>query len=55
MKEVNFTEYGKLNNLSDEQLVAWIKKRTKMDEEDIYLMLAIERGETDSDVIVIDQ
>lgn len=50
-KPINLTEYGRVNNLTDEQLVAWAKKNLGMGEEDIWLMLAIERGETDSDII----
>lgn len=46
---MNFTEYGKANNMTDDELIAWIKQQTGMDEEDIRLMLAIERGEVDSD------
>jgi hypothetical protein len=51
MDAMNLTEYGKQNNLTDEQLVEWAKINLGMSEEDIWLMLAIERGETDGDVI----
>lgn len=51
MTSVTLSEYGKQNNLTDEQLIALAKERWDMDEEDIRLMLAIERGEVDGDVI----
>ncbi len=48
---MNLSEYGKANNLNDDQLVAYAKEKFGMDEEDTRLMLAIERGEVDGDVI----
>jgi hypothetical protein len=48
---MNLTEYGKANNLTDDELVEWAKANLGMAEEDVRLMLAIERGETDSDTI----
>ena len=48
---MSLTEYGIQNNLTDEELVEFAKKELGMDEEDVWLMLAIERGETDGDVI----
>ncbi len=52
--DMNLTEYGKENNLTDEELVEYAKKQFGMDEEDIWLMLAIERGETDGDVVDVE-
>ena len=49
--EMNLTEFGKSKGWDDDQLIAWAKENLGMDEEDIRLMLAIERGETDSDTI----
>lgn len=48
---MNLSEYGKKHNLSDEQLIQYAKDNLGMDEEDARLMLAIERGEVDGDVI----
>jgi len=48
---MNLTEYGKENNLTDEELVEYAKQQFGMDEEDIWLMLAIERGESDGDMV----
>lgn len=48
---MTLSEYGKANNLSDDELVAYAKEHLGMDEEDTRLMLAIERGEIDGDVI----
>ncbi len=50
---MTLSEYGKENNLTDEELVEYAKKQFGMDEEDTRLMLAIERGETDGDVIEV--
>lgn len=47
---MNLTEYGIANNLTDDELIQYAKDKFGMDEEDVRLMLAIERGETDSDV-----
>jgi hypothetical protein len=51
MDVMTFTEYGVANNLTDEELIAYMKKEYGFDEEDARLLLAIERGETDGDVI----
>lgn len=48
---MNLSKYGKENNLTDDELVQYAKDKFGMDEEDTRLMLAIERGETDGDVI----
>lgn len=48
---MNFTEYGAANNLTDEQLIEFMKTEYGFDEEDARLLLAIERGETDGDLI----
>jgi hypothetical protein len=45
------SEYGKLHNLTDDQLIIIAKEELVMDENDARLMLAIERGEVDGDVI----
>lgn len=50
---MNLSEYGKENNLSDDELVLYAKDKLGMDEEDIRFMLSIERDEVESDVIVI--
>jgi len=52
---MNFTEFGKLKKWNDDQLIAFIKKNLGMDIEDINLMLAIERGESDGDIVEIDE
>ncbi len=51
MDVMNFTEYGQANNLTDEELITYMNKEYGFDEEDARLLLAIERGETDGDVI----
>jgi hypothetical protein len=51
---MNLTEYGKEKNLTDEELVEYAKKQFDMDEEDIWLMLAVERGESDGDVVYVE-
>lgn len=51
MTQVTMTEYGKQNNMTDEQLVEFFAKELNMPKEDIWLMLAIERGETDGDLV----
>lgn len=48
---LTLNEYGKEHNLTDEELIEFAKKTLGMDEEDIWLMLAIERGEVDGDII----
>ena len=48
---MTLSEYGRQNNLTDEELVKFAQERWGMDEEDILLMLAIERGETDGDIV----
>ncbi len=48
---MNFTEYGIANNLTDDELIAYMKENYGFDEEDARLLLAIERGETDGDLI----
>ncbi len=48
---MNFTEYGIANNLTDEQLIEFMKTEYGFDEEDARLLLAIERGEADGDLI----
>ena len=48
---LTLSEYGKQNNLSDEELIKYAKETFGMDEEDVILMLALERGETDGDVV----
>lgn len=50
---MNLSEYGKVNNLTDEQLIQFAKIELGMDEEDALLMLAIERDEVEGDVIEI--
>ena len=52
---MTLSEYGKQNNLTDDELVKFAKERWGMDEEDVLLMLAIERGETDSDIVQGDE
>lgn len=51
MKQVSMTEYGKINNMTDENLVNYFSKELTMPKEDVWLMLAIERDEVDGDVI----
>ena len=48
---MTLSEYGIKNNLNDEDLIIYAKKAFGMDEEDTRLMLALERGEIESDVI----
>lgn len=48
---MSLTEYGIQNNLTDEELVEFAMKELGMGEEDVWLMLAIERGEVDGDVV----
>lgn len=49
--EVSMTEYGQKNNMTDEELVNYFSKELNIPKEDVWLMLAIERGEVDGDVI----
>jgi hypothetical protein len=49
--EISMTEYGKQNDMTDDELVDYFSKELHMPKEDIWLMLAIERGEVDGDVI----
>lgn len=49
--DISMTEYGKKNGMTDEQLVDYFSKELNMPKEDVWLMLALERGETDGDVI----
>jgi hypothetical protein len=51
--KMSLSDYGKEHNLTDEELIEYAKKNLAMDEEDIRLMLTIERGEVDGDVIEI--
>lgn len=48
---MTFTEYGIANNLNDDQLIAYMKTEYGFDEENARLLLAIERGETDGDLV----
>lgn len=48
---MTLSEIGITNGWGDEKLVLYAKEKLGMDEEDAYLMLAIERGEVESDVI----
>jgi hypothetical protein len=52
--KITLSEYGSQNNLADDQLCEFAKEKFGMDEEDVRLMLAIERGETDGDIIESD-
>lgn len=47
---MTLTEYQKLHNLTDEQLLEHVKRTYNMPEEDAALYIAIEKGE-EGDVI----
>lgn len=48
---MTLSEMGEKFGLTDDELVIIAREQLGMDEEDARLMLAIERGETDGDVI----
>ena len=48
---MTLSEMGAAYRLSDDELIIIAKNKLGMDEEDVRLMLAIERGEVESDVI----
>jgi hypothetical protein len=48
---LTLSETGKKFGMTDDELIQLAKEKLGMDAEDAALMLAIERGETDGDVI----
>jgi|GEM_PF-4751865 len=49
--KMTLSEIGKKQNLTDAQLIKLAKEQLGMSEEEATLMLAIERGEIDGDIV----
>lgn len=53
MSELIFSDIKKKYNMTDEQLYAWASKSLGISKEDVVFQMAIESGEIDGDIVVL--